>query len=249
MPLVFEGLPPLGPCYWRRQILGSATSQYEAPTSYASTAALATYSTPTYACVATVGRRITPMLCQKSSNISIPPPRATGQWTATHLHATAFYSRRLNSVYTFLDNGLYQQYVRRTHHNTRHPEYIRVGNCHQIPTDALPTTTKGSFGRIQHTGVTGHVPIVTCQTDDWWGIVTTATLPIADLVLAIQQGTAIAVTDGSFKDTMGTVAFTLRTACEDTQSITCVHMTPGLPSDMTPYRTELGGILGIASFR
>ena len=47
---------------------------------------------------------------------------------------------------------------------------------------------------------------------------------------------------------MGTAAFTFRTNLLDPRDITLVHMTPGLPQEMTPYRAEMGGLFGIASF-
>lgn len=68
------------------------------------------------------------------------------------------------------------------------------------------------------------------------------------LVPAIRAGTAIAVTDGSYKDNMGTAAFTLRTSIEDLRSVTFAHMTPGMADDLSPYRAEVGGLFGIAAF-
>ena len=61
-------------------------------------------------------------------------------------------------------------------------------------------------------------------------------------------GTAIAVTDGSFKNTLGTAAFTLQPDLDmrsDTHAYVMVNQTPGAPQDMDAYRAELGGIFGI----
>jgi hypothetical protein len=66
---------------------------------------------------------------------------------------------------------------------------------------------------------------------------------------AIRDNAAIAVSDGSFKDQHGTAALVLcdpATASPDsTTRIIACHVTPGDPSDQSPYRSELSGIYGI----
>jgi hypothetical protein len=66
---------------------------------------------------------------------------------------------------------------------------------------------------------------------------------------AIRDRTAIAVSDGSFKNQHGTAALVL---CDPTAAlpssnsrIVGCHVTPGHPSDQSPYRSELSGIYGI----
>ena len=107
---------------------------------------------------------------------------------------------------------------------------------------------EGNFTWVRHTGVSRRVEPPVKREEDWWGIVSTATLPIQLLVESIREGRAIAVTDGSFKDNLGTAAYTFRRSLADTRSITFVHMTPGMPSEISPYRAEIGGLYGIASF-
>jgi hypothetical protein len=69
-----------------------------------------------------------------------------------------------------------------------------------------------------------------------------ANLP--NLVRDIQQGTASAVSDGSYKNDNGTSAFLL---CADDvdNCIIGVNAVPGAPSEQSAYRSELAGVSGI----
>jgi hypothetical protein len=64
---------------------------------------------------------------------------------------------------------------------------------------------------------------------------------------AIKKGTAIAVSDGSYKDARGTAAFILeRSDLKDKKGhIIGVNLIPGEPTDQSAYRSELGGVSGI----
>jgi hypothetical protein len=64
---------------------------------------------------------------------------------------------------------------------------------------------------------------------------------------AIRQGTAIAVSDGSYKDGRGTAAFILETSENSTETgrIVGVNSIPGEKEDQTSYRSEIGGVSGI----
>ena len=61
---------------------------------------------------------------------------------------------------------------------------------------------------------------------------------------ALIQGTAIAVSDGSFKDSQGTSAFILE-GCSKAGRLVGVNVIPGDDSSQSPYRSELGGVAGI----
>jgi hypothetical protein len=68
----------------------------------------------------------------------------------------------------------------------------------------------------------------------------------AMLALAIWDGTAIAVSDGSFKDEFGTSALVLEG--EDSKNwIIAVNVVLGDPTDQSAYRSELAGIFGIVT--
>jgi hypothetical protein len=171
-----------------------------------------------------------------------------GAWTSQQLYAATYFSAQTNMIYHKEGISSYRRFLHTGMRQTRHPTYARTSASTCLPPDAVPTTTVGNFHLIRHTGTAPHIPTTPASPATWWGIVTTATLPIQDLIRAIHDGTAIAVTDGSYKDGMGTAAFTFRTTLADTREITLVHMTPGYPHDMTPYRAEMGGLFGIASF-
>ena len=67
----------------------------------------------------------------------------------------------------------------------------------------------------------------------------------ANIAAAIRQGTAVAVSDGSFKNEAGTAAFVLE-GNNKRHRIEGVAEVPGQPSDQSAYRSELTGIFGIA---
>jgi hypothetical protein len=64
--------------------------------------------------------------------------------------------------------------------------------------------------------------------------------------MGIRNGTALGLTDGSFRDQCGAAAFTIRSdiAIKHNDFILVNH-TPGSPKDIDPYRAELGGTLGV----
>ena len=65
-----------------------------------------------------------------------------------------------------------------------------------------------------------------------------------DIAGSILAGTAIAVSDGSFKDSFGTSAWTLRGQTNE-QFLTGVNVVPGTDDDQSAFRSELAGIYGI----
>ena len=65
-----------------------------------------------------------------------------------------------------------------------------------------------------------------------------------DLVAAIEAGTAIAVSDGSFKEVFGTAAWTIRGASNEA-FLTGVNVVPGAPTDQSAFQSELAGLYGI----
>ncbi len=64
------------------------------------------------------------------------------------------------------------------------------------------------------------------------------------LAQALQDGTAIAVSDGSYKDNYGTAAWTLQGSDEE-GAIEGVNIAPGHPKDQSSYRSEIAGLYGI----
>lgn len=68
----------------------------------------------------------------------------------------------------------------------------------------------------------------------------------AKIVEAIRNGTCIAVSDGSFKDEYGTAAWVLEGRTSEGR-IEGVGIIPGEPKIQGAYRSELGGLYGIAT--
>jgi hypothetical protein len=65
-----------------------------------------------------------------------------------------------------------------------------------------------------------------------------------EIAKAIRDGTAIAVSDGSFKDSQGTAAFILEGSLPAGQ-IVGVNVIPGAEESQSAYQSELGGVTGI----
>lgn len=161
------------------------------------------------------------------------------------------FSNPLNTLYKATTEGTFQSYVIQGAplRTTRQAHYIR---SHQLPTlvlptSALPTTTLGTGPSYRHTGtspISNHPPTVI---PEWHGIVLHPPDDFEPLILGIQSGTAIAVTDGTFKDGLGAAAFVISPTLDSpsTETFTLVNHTPGSPQDMDAYRAELGGIYGI----
>lgn len=61
---------------------------------------------------------------------------------------------------------------------------------------------------------------------------------------AIRQGTAVAVSDGSFKNELGTAALVLE-GQDSNNRILAGHLTPGPPSSQSSFQSELSGLYGI----
>jgi hypothetical protein len=61
---------------------------------------------------------------------------------------------------------------------------------------------------------------------------------------ALQEGTAVAVSDGSYKDAQGTSAFVIE-GSSSVGRLVGVNVIPGEEESQSPYRSELGGVAGI----
>ena len=64
------------------------------------------------------------------------------------------------------------------------------------------------------------------------------------IAAALLAGTAVAVSDGSFKDSQGTAAFVIEGTSSDGRLVG-VNVIPGAEDSQSPYRSELGGVAGI----
>ena len=67
---------------------------------------------------------------------------------------------------------------------------------------------------------------------------------IDNIVTDIAAGTAVAVSDGSYKDSKGTASWIVENA-SGTQRIVGRVVVPGYPSDQSAYRSEIAGLYGV----
>ena len=68
------------------------------------------------------------------------------------------------------------------------------------------------------------------------------------LVEALTNGTALAVSDGSFKKGRGTSAAIIEELGDPESRIIIMNRVPGARKDHSPFRAELAGVIGIVSF-
>jgi hypothetical protein len=71
---------------------------------------------------------------------------------------------------------------------------------------------------------------------------------IKSLVQGFRAGTAIWVTDGSYKAPYGSAAFILKPSLDSEISIKIGNQTPGRAKHMDAYRAEVAGIYGCVAF-
>ena len=71
-----------------------------------------------------------------------------------------------------------------------------------------------------------------------------ATDDIDEIIADITNGTAIGVSDGSFKDQFGTASWVIENA-RGTQRITGNGLIPGHHTDHSAYRSEIGELYGL----
>jgi hypothetical protein len=121
-----------------------------------------------------------------------------------------------------------------------------VGPC-TTPGDLVPTTIiRSSPTHLRNEGT-----CIIDPTDDdiseipWWHVALDRDGRIQDILTGIENGTAVMVADGSFKDKVGTAGYILQDRLESPRaSITAANLTPGWPCDQSAYRAEVGGIRG-----
>ncbi len=172
-----------------------------------------------------------------------------GKWKGRPQGWQWLYSPQSNSLHNLRSDGLYNRHpVNSSGHRTRRPLFRRCpeGCPSPIPHDALPTTVHQTRNLLFHSGIEsiGHRDTLE---DGWCSYVVAYPTSMQDILEGIRDGTAIAVTDGSFKDGLGTAAFTIKPTLDSPvdAAYRLVNCTPGQSEDIDAYRSELGGIYGI----
>jgi hypothetical protein len=174
-----------------------------------------------------------------------------GRWLHIPLDWKWFFDPVTGQVLQYVDTHRYRVfYPSSASHRTRRPTFLSTPITYvSLPSTALPTTAAGTIHMIRHTGTCSSIMLPGIEpSHSWSGLQIQAPSDLTTLLQGIQTGTAIAVTDGSFKNTLGTAAFTLQPDLDtgsDTHAYVMVNQTPGAPQDMDAYRAELGGIFGI----
>ena len=109
----------------------------------------------------------------------------------------------------------------------------------------MPTITKYLIPvTIKYTGIAQHHPVnsYTSQESTWRNPHTTTEAAERHIAIAIQEGVAIFVSDGSFKDKWGIYALIVEGRKSSLHRILASSTTPGHPEDQEAYRSELSGL-------
>jgi hypothetical protein len=159
---------------------------------------------------------------------------------------------------------IYRRHRSRTSPRQGRAKYIKTPQLSRTTPEALQLATVFQQGLLillqgigsGTTGTTMPVPSATSFEDerllrsslDQWAIQEiTVTDEGTAMAQALRNGTAIAVSDGSYKDSRGTAAFILEPSVhsDTTGRIVGVNSIPGEPEDHSSYRSEIGGVSGI----
>ena len=159
----------------------------------------------------------------------------------------------------YLKNGNQWTYATKVVSNTRRKKF-RCGNLSpSLPIDATPVTVVGH----DYIYVTGspmispnsesearnslHDFLKSRRQEDQWAVQQLFTSDDGmHIQQAISQGSAVAASDGSYKQGFGTSAFLLRDSLEEDQHpIYGVNWVRGNVEDQSSHRSELAGIAGV----
>jgi hypothetical protein len=115
------------------------------------------------------------------------------------------------------------------------------------PVHSKPTTvTAGTFKQIQ--GTKPSRTLLPEAAQKWCYEMVEPTEHIESLAQGFRAGTAIWVTDGSYKAPYGSAAFILKPSIDSEIAIKIVNQTPGRAEHMDAYRAEVAGIYGCIEF-
>jgi hypothetical protein len=167
-----------------------------------------------------------------------------------------FYSPSTDRVYEYRPAQTnYETYsILPTRRRLRSPKYMRTSPSRALPLDAERTTITehdqfvfchGSRPSRHNDDSTRTVFSLVHGHDQW--ALRTFHCPNdgSHIAAAILQGTAVAVCDGSYKESFGTAGFVLQRGNSKDHRILGTNITPGSPDDINPYRAELAGIFAI----
>jgi hypothetical protein len=187
-------------------------------------------------------------LLRISPNPSLVLSKPLGSWIQSPPQWRWWFSPGEERLYSVTSSATmyYAPVARNYHTRTRH---YGLQTSATLPADALPTTV---IDRPDHTlCIEGHSPVQDPADEadpgvPWWGHPFHSEGNFEDLVLDIQQGTVVAITDGSFKEAFGTAAYVIQDSLDNPKCrFILVNQTPGRSDAHSPYMAEVGGILGM----
>jgi hypothetical protein len=166
-------------------------------------------------------------------------------WTTIPTAWTHFYDLGQDCLFTRLSDDLF---VKAVHFDlgprTRHARYRRTEGDFQLPASARPTTASTRGIDWYHTGHQPYQRDTVPPPRNWWGRVLYIPEDLTPILQGIRNGTACVVTDGSYKDDIGTAAYKLVPTLDSLDGLVAVNQTPGSATTMDAYRAELGGLYG-----
>ena len=136
--------------------------------------------------------------------------------------------------------------------------YHRGGSISSLPADdrAATVSLQGQHARLLSVGLapalreedehrlTFSQTLAALPASSSWAFHEIALPPdLSPIIASLRDGSARAVSDGSFKDKFGTSAFTIVDA--HVCSIIGLNLVPGHPDDQSAYRSELAGLFAI----
>jgi hypothetical protein len=122
-------------------------------------------------------------------------------------------------------------------------------HSNELPINALPTTAYGNnIVKIQATAWI-NIPTPCDNEPQWWNEVVHIPTNLTALLDGLPNGTAVCVTDGSYKHTYGSAALIILYSIKTNEGVILVNQTPGLHKGMdAAYPTKLGGIYGCIAY-
>ena len=171
-----------------------------------------------------------------------------GNWTQQPTAWRWFLTENKDCLYHMQGHNTADRYTSNTQGiHTRRPCFTLQDKQIQVSKELLhfPTSITTNRSKVYHTGacpvdVTTHIP----TNNEWWKREYQAPDDVEAILAGIRDGTAICVTDGSFKNNRGTAAYVCKASIDTYDEAIYVNHTPGSTNIQDPYRAELSGIYG-----
>jgi hypothetical protein len=150
--------------------------------------------------------------------------RPLGAWTVLPDDWEWHFSDDENKMYQHENIGHWRQWTRNQGHGpARHQGFRRTNTTLQtLPNSALPATAQGRHIK-RPTGTSTILATPDVSDEKWWFEIIDAPQSIQPILQGISNGTAVWVTDGSYKDKYGTAGFILLPTIESQEGLLLVN--------------------------